>query len=349
MAVRVHTWSKNALKDQTLGKAHASMEVESQSFGEQYVTWLSSRTDEAHASVGFKKIIYKEQEIERNRRGLFQAGGLDTESAINRKMDINSELQSYRAPLFTHRETDIPVMKHDETEFKFGVDPTMIAIWWDAKLSLPPGAASRKYSYYSTELNCVSIVMEGLLYGGLGNYARFPNNWMCNTAIDLNAWVLRATTEINRLNNQSRDPVIYSRLYQKAVLFSFTNLDLPELRQWKSESNEKVYNPFARRTEQIANIDKLIQEYHAIPPESNPMRKECLLLQIFNNGMIHMTNKPKSDRATAVHDIACNALGVYLRERVELSVNLRNSTSSSDSSTQFSLMIGQNGRGSSFD
>ena len=157
--------------------------------------------------------------------------------------------------------------------------------------------------------------MEGLLFGGLGCYAPIPKNWMYNSAKDLNRWVLAATSEIIRLNNQNHDPVIYQNIFRKAIVFALGTEDLSKFEEWKSDSNKKIYNPLARRLQQVANIDQLIKEYHAIPPNTHEMNRESILLRIYNNAITHLTLKPNSDRRDAVLDIAIKALGIFLRKR----------------------------------
>ncbi len=314
MAVSVHTWWPDSTIAHFLGAAHAGMEVETQQFGKQYVTWDSVGGSVAMPQLGFEKISYRGVDYTRNAKGIYHDTGgkpLSKYTEFNTIETLKTEITSSGQP----STTIIKEIILDNSGFEYGVDAEMIARWWNTKLKMEPGDTKRRFSKFSTEFNCVSIVMEGLLFGGLGCYAPIPKNWMYNSAKDLNRWVLAATSEIIRLNNQNHDPVIYQNIFRKAIIFALGTEDLSKFEEWKSDSNKKIYNPLARRLQQVANIDQLIKEYHAIAPNTHEMNRESILLRIYNNAITHLTLKPNSDRRDAVLDIAIKALGVFLRKR----------------------------------
>ncbi|MEI7920444.1 MAG: hypothetical protein WCJ40_00870 [Planctomycetota bacterium] len=314
MSVSVHTWWPDSTIAHFLGAAHAGMEVETQQFGKQYVTWDSVGRSVAMPQLGFEKISYRGVDYTRNTKGIYHDTGgkpLSKYTEFNTIETLKTEITSSGQP----STTIIKEIILDHSGFEYGVDAEMIARWWNTKLKMEPGDPKRRFSTYSTEFNCVSIVMEGLLFGGLGCYAPIPKNWMYNSAKDLNRWVLAATSEITRLNNQNHDALIYQNIFRKAILFALGTEDLPKFEEWKSNSNKKIYNPLARRLQQVANIDQLIKEYHAIPPNTHEMNRESILLRIYNNAITHLTKKPNSDRRDAVLDIAIKALGIFLRKR----------------------------------
>ena len=55
MSVSVHTWWPDSTIAHFLGAAHAGMEVETQQFGKQYVTWDSVGGGQAMPQLGFEK------------------------------------------------------------------------------------------------------------------------------------------------------------------------------------------------------------------------------------------------------------------------------------------------------
>jgi hypothetical protein len=315
MPISVHTWWLDSTIGHILGAAHAGMEVETQLFGKQYVTWDSVGGDVAMPQLGFEKISYLGVDYTRNAKKIYidtRGKGLPQHHEFNRIVTPGKETNSYGVEPST---TIIKEIILDHSGFEYGVDAEMIARWWNTKLKMEPGDLNRRFIGISTELNCVSIVMEGLLFGGLGCYAPIPKNWMYNTANDLNRWVLAATSEITRLNHQKHDPLIFQNIFRKAILVALGTEDLSKFEEWKSDSNKKIYNPLARRLQQVANIDQLIKEYHAIAPNTHEMNRESILLRIYNNAITHLTLKPNSDRRDAVLDIAIKALGIFLRKR----------------------------------
>lgn len=339
MTISVHIWWAEDGTYRWLGAAHAAMTVETTEFGEQYVTWNSRGGGVAMPQLGFEKITHNKIDYKRNINQNYRSNrgyGLPNKHiAFNDIVTLRQEILDCRREPET---TFIKEINLDHSRFEYGVDAEMISRWWNTKLKLEPEDPKRVFDIFSTELNCVSIVMEGLLFGGLGCYAPIPKNWKYNSGHDLNRWVLAATSEIARLNDQKHDLLIYPEILQKALRFAlFSNEDLTKFEDWKSNSNKNIYNPLAGRYQQVANIDQLIKEYHAIAPNTHEMDRESILLRIYNNAITHLTQKPNSDRRDAVLDIAIKALGGFLRKRKDrnslcnmdrLAAEMRNSVGS---------------------
>ena len=75
MSVALHLWWPDSTIAHFLGAAHAGMEVETQQFGKQYVTWDSVGGGVAMPQLGFEKISYRGVDYTRNAKGIYYDTG----------------------------------------------------------------------------------------------------------------------------------------------------------------------------------------------------------------------------------------------------------------------------------
>ena len=207
----------------------------------------------------------------------------------------------------------------------FGLDVDAIWTWWFNILMLPPNDPRRQYCKISTmdsaAVNCCGMVGLGLREGGLGSYASEPTNIFYQGSASLLRWVNRAVARINELNDQRRT-IMASSDYR--TLQSITEgeqaadfhcySDLPSLDAWKKLSavQEGLRTGFARRKDQVAEIDRLLPLYHearraakaasaaagGAPAASDDWMS--LLTQIHDQCFQHLIQKPTSDRRRAM-------------------------------------------------
>lgn len=221
-------------------------------------------------------------------------------------------------------------------ELLFGLDIDAIWVWWFDILMSSPDDPRRVYQKISTmrssAVNCCGMVGLGLLKGGLGDYASPPVNIFYQGSASLLRWIRNAVKRIEMLNQQ-RQAIMASPDYQ--AVRSFTDgaqavdfhyyCDLPDLDTWKRRSAVEggLRTGFARRKEQVAEIDRLLPLYHAArrvgpptgagtptnpPAPADPSWME-LLTKIHEQCFQHLAEKPTSDRrqpmlalAKTIHD-----------------------------------------------
>lgn len=221
-------------------------------------------------------------------------------------------------------------------ELLFGLDVDAIWVWWFDILMSSPDDPRRVYCKISTmrdtAVNCCGMVGLALLKGGLGDYASPPTNIFYQGSASLLRWINKAVKRIEELNRQRR-AIMDSHDYQAARAFTdgpqaadFHHYsDLPDLESWKRRSvvQESLRTGFARRKEQVAEIDRLLPLYHAArsagpptgagtptnpPAPAGPSWME-LLTKIHEQCFQHLAEKPTSDRrqpmlalAKTIHD-----------------------------------------------
>lgn len=213
----------------------------------------------------------------------------------------------------------------------FGLDVEAIWNWWFEILMLPPDDPRRSYCRFSTmrdtAVNCCGMVGLALLKGGLGNYASPPTNVFFQGAASLQRWIQKGVKRIEALNQQ-RKTIMASIDYQRVNAFNDGEQqpdfhgypDLPSLDAWKRRSavQEGLKTGFARRKEQVAEIDRLLPLYHAArrvgpptgagtpthpPAPAGPSWME-LLTNIHEQCFQHLAEKPTSDRRQAMLALA---------------------------------------------
>ena len=210
---------------------------------------------------------------------------------------------------------DIPVASFDRGLFKFGVDAQVMAKWWETQMDLDPSDSNRIYRQFSKEFNCVSMVMRGLSIGGFLTFATPRNPFFYNDVDNLRNWINQGKAEIDARNQNVQLVDVFNDILVKArEVAADRTITLPTLREWIDMSNENVWNPFARRLLAIACIDDLVERYHREPAD-NELSKDAFLINIFNQAMLHIYQKPDSHRKDSVRKMASIALGLFIGQK----------------------------------
>ena len=250
-------------------------------------------------------------------------------------------LESETAQFRSVPDFQIPIIGQDVLDARttgpaWGIQCDVICRWWIQMLQLPPDSPQRQFNFHAkmhdTAKNCAAMVAKALHVGGLANYAPPPTNIWSQGMVTLRKWAERANQRIAFLNTQ-RQVLMASEewnhidSYIGPQPFDFMGAcELPTLDEWKRMS--KVKSSFrtglARRHEQIAEIDRLLVQYHharAVEHELNPIDDENyfedteellentsswvnLMASIQEQCFFHLTTKPRSDRRFAVVQLA---------------------------------------------
>ena len=233
----------------------------------------------------------------------------------------------------------IEVQGQDILAFKpWGLQCDVICRWWLNILKLPPQDPRRQFRHASTmsdlHSNCCSTVAKALYVGGLTNYASPPSNLIYQGARSLVRWITAANRRIDALN-QAHAALTQTpewRGMQPWVSgnqpFDFMGAcELPTLAEWKNMSHVRASfrSGFARRHEQVAEIDRLLPLYHearrvelqGIDPQqpddfvediellfSHPRSWLNYMAAIQEQCFFHLIQKPRSDRRNAVIRLA---------------------------------------------
>jgi hypothetical protein len=224
----------------------------------------------AHARVGFSELINRQTNTtSANPMGWDQARALTAD-------------EDFALPTRgVSKRFDIPVkaaggVAFDGADNLFGIDVEAIWTWWFEILNLDPEDPRRTYRKCATmragPTNCCGMVGRALQVGGLDVYAPPPSNLFYQGTATLIHWVQKAAARINELNRQ-RAILLGSPEFNQAPNWTFGDAEpdfnyhseLPDVNEWKRRSAVKagLKTGFARRHEQIAEIDRLLPLYHA--------------------------------------------------------------------------------------
>jgi hypothetical protein len=213
--------------------------------------------------------------------------------------------------------------KDDVGSEGIGLNLERILDWWEVfQRTQNPG-----YRMVSQTMNCASVVGRALEAGGASLFTRGldERTWFWNTPLDVLNFA-------QQLQEQTRFLASYRRFFRGAVLplregglhrlrpldwrasmsptpiARFTG-DLMTYTKWVelSDRNIKTFFGYARRKEQVAEIDVLLKQYHELAwphgldnRERRYVEKTRLLNAILEQVHDHMREKPNSDRAEAV-------------------------------------------------
>lgn len=256
--------------------------------------------------------------------------------ALNEHTDfINTSTQRISIPV---RATFGAATNSDQ--LLFGIDANAITTWWIEILNLDPNDPRRQYRKFakmsSETTNCCGMVGRALQIGRLDAYASPPSNLFYQGSASLIRWVNAANVRIKFLN-KSRSELLSSKAYRETAHFPWGDQqedfggwsEMPSVEDWLRHSavKESLRTGFARRKDQILEIDKLLPKYHsaranykrlkgaaASPLDSDldqaHVEWEKLLLAIYEQCFRHLADKPFSDRRVAVMSLTKNVEGI---------------------------------------
>lgn len=178
----------------------------------------------------------------------------------------------------------------------WGLNTTAIESWWIDLMNLPVGHPRRNYRAVSKSKNCNATVVEALRVGGLSVYAKPPKNFVFQGTATLVKWVNAAVQKIDLLNRQVEG--WFNKLGVARERNWLDQYTIPSLAEWKSDSrvSARRSRSFARRKEQVAEIDRLLPIYHQQinRPDFDAALETLILIQ--EQVYSHLSTKPNSDR-----------------------------------------------------
>lgn len=227
------------------------------------------------------------------------------------------------------------------SDLLFGIDANAISVWWMDMLNLDPDSPQRQYRKFarmgSDATNCCGMIGRALQIGKLDAYADPPKNLFYQGSSTLIRWVNSAVERINFLN-ESRQKIMITRGYRDASGFPWGDqqddfngsAEMPSLKEWLHHSavQETLKTGLARRKEQIAEIDRLLPQYHLARERYRQLKKiedtalsanlddanvawQKILVSIYEQCFKHLAYKPNSDRRGAVLSLTKTIQGIF--------------------------------------
>lgn len=318
---KVFVWLPTDFVTHGLGAGHGAVQIQTPEGHKYYITWLNGQTGgsgisgvqggltsqgtQASKKVGFLTIQNKKGKEVMNPDAL----GSPTTVSYQRDRQVNA----FRFPEQNKTAVDpnytievpvavAPALKPGDP--LFGVSVHRMERFWKRLMMLPPNNPARRYAAVSTHQNCNGVVVDALRAGGLGMFATPPNNHVYQDARTLVQWARKATDRINEMNQQHEEIMRLVGGSQRLV-----DRTIPTPEQWVKDSDMGIAF-YARRKEQVAQLDMYIRLYHrALREKKRRMQAEFLFLmqiEIYS----HLTRKPKSDRRQAVLNLAARVHAV---------------------------------------
>ncbi|HEY7311276.1 MAG TPA: hypothetical protein VH643_18080, partial [Gemmataceae bacterium] len=216
---------------------------------------------------------------------------------------------------------------------RYGVDVERIKNFW-----LKRQSTVTNYTFLSKTENCTGCVVGALQAGGLDDYFVRPQNKVVQDVTSLFNWAKAAKKRIKLANRREMFvDVLMQQLTTKHALWIVQKGEgvirtIPSLEEWKKESDKNVrFSTIARRRDQIALLDKLIQDYHKATDMDTQF--ECVVkmrCQIYH----HVTTKSTSDRREAVERLGVRTQATFWHLCKELTARAKRSAAqdSDDSS-----------------
>lgn len=232
---------------------------------------------------------------------------------------------------------------------QLGLDVERIYHWWmgfdagsagvnaQARAGVP-GARAVPWKKVSTSRNCCSVVYRALTIGGASYYRSkwFKSVYLTPPEVFAYAEKLADTIdELNRTNGAIARSMAELGAKLKGLTVSGANVELPSYAEWIAMSKVKVglLTGKASRKEQIALIDRALQDYHEAGPwpgdddyDEDAIywrdKKAASLCLIIAQASTHAAIKPKSDRRHAVAALLTRGWQV-LKHRVVGNLNLK--------------------------
>jgi hypothetical protein len=232
--------------------------------------------------------------------------------------------QIYRPPTEIY---ELPALTSDQ----LGIDTEKIFHWWKSYAGrsarqlqtgrFETARIHNRYRAISTHLNCAGTVYLALRVGGATFFKGRAFTRFYSTPDGVMKWAREVGTAVQDVNRAATTTM--ARYAAKRAEFERKigrnqqrdPEDLPTVAEWKRISHVGV---FARRMEQIADMDRELERYHNFvwtDPNQTVEKARCLS-QIMRSAEEHARLKPKSDRSHAVSYLISKAWEV-LEERLE--------------------------------
>lgn len=221
---------------------------------------------------------------------------------------------------------DIPTIDDDGrdiTDQKVGLCESNLKSWWEIRSDVNGNSASRgvrpyyRFKLISKKYNCASVVTAALLASGCGLFLKPSKPLFAISPVDVLEYARKLQRKIIGINTrltmiQDQNLAEFRKFRQdRYQTNALINNDIWTFEDWRQAS---AVSGIARRKEQVARIDQLIQQYWARGTWSRytKVEKEALLEEILIQIQDHILQKPQSDRRVAVLK-----LGVQVRAKLE--------------------------------
>ena len=216
---------------------------------------------------------------------------------------------------------------------KLGIDTEKIFYWWKSYAGraykqertgeYETAPIQNRYKALSTHLNCAGTVYLALRVGGATFFKGRAFTRFYSTPDGVMKWAREVGAAIRDVNQaaattSARSAAKRAEFERKIGRNQQRDPDeLPTLEEWKRISHVGV---FARRMEQIADMDREIARYHSLNwDDYNETREKARCLsQIMRAAEEHARLKPKSDRSHAVSYLISKAWKVLERRLREV-------------------------------
>lgn len=303
----------NARAAQFFGIGHAGLNFVINN-NERYITWFGNVGNKQGSSAGGSSNGSSARspfvKLRAGAHHLHHRGDGD-------RVTLQRDAEGYSGGLNSARKINFNLMKMDQLGHQriftdkvrspFGIDLSEVDRFWDEILRMPPESADIYYSAASLEHNCCGMVARALTAGRLHWYAPPPNNQIYQGVRSLYNWCKEGQQAIiifNQAWNKIIDKHFITYLHGGIDvpvgwddILRQSTATIPTLEEWRRSSNIGWY---AKRIEQIAILDSLIQRYHGLPNGENRLRS---LMGIMLTAVDHLDRKPRSDRRKAVIDL----------------------------------------------
>ena len=221
---------------------------------------------------------------------------------------------------------DIPTIDdngRDITDANVGLCETNLKSWWDIRSDVSGNSAARgvrpyyRFKLISKKYNCASVVTAALLASGCGLFVKPSKPLFAISPVDVLDYARKLQRKIIGINVrlatiQGQNLADFRKFRQdRYQTNALSDNDIWTFEAWRQAS---AVSGIARRKEQVARIDQLIQQYWARGAWSRytSADKESLLEEILVQIQDHILQKPQSDRRVAVLK-----LGVQVRAKLD--------------------------------
>jgi hypothetical protein len=175
-----------------------------------------------------------------------------------------------------------------------GLDAAAIHAWWDRHRS-----AHHAYIAISKTRSSHGVVAQALCAGRAELYAKAPTNFVYQGSVTLQRWGTDLRSRIMALQAlfaQAMGELLNGLPYWMPNVAGAAKPEIMSLEEWRRCS---AAGALAARREQVASIDGLLPEYHAIHQGPAPPRLS-LLYDILLMTVEHLRTKPYSPRRAGV-------------------------------------------------
>ena len=221
---------------------------------------------------------------------------------------------------------DIPTIDdngRDITDQNVGLCESNLKSWWEIRSDASGNSSTRgvnpyyRFKLISKKYNCASVVTAALLASGCGLFLKPSKPLFAISPVDVLDYARKLQRKIIGINTQlltiqGQNLAEFRKFRQdRYQTNALIDNDIWTFEAWRQAS---AVSGIARRKEQVARIDQLVQQYWARGAWTryNTTDKESLLEEILVQIQDHILQKPQSDRRVGVLK-----LGVQVRAKLD--------------------------------